>query len=148
MLPNGPTATDPEPPVLSRPVPFTTDKAYGGFAEVKGQMRFEADELVLEFQVKDSLFGALKSGVKELALPLDALEDLVFKKGWFSHRLTVRTRSMSDLGEIPGADGSTLVVKVAKKDGDAAKDLASHLLLLLSEEKLRRLEEEARGVAE
>ena len=132
--------------MFTRPVPFQTDKAYGGFAEVKGQLRFEGDELIVEFQVKDSLFGALKSDVKELGLPLSALEDLAFKKGWFGHRLTIRTRSMADLGDFPGADGTELVVKVAKKDGDTARDLASHVLLLLSEERLRRLDEEARAV--
>jgi hypothetical protein len=132
--------------VLTRPVTFQTDKAYGGFAEVQGQMRYEGDALVLEFQVKDSLFGALKSGVKELVLPLATLEDLSFKKGWFRHRMTIRTRSMADLSDLPGADGSILVVKIAKSDADAARDLASHVLLLLSEDRLRRLEEEARGI--
>lgn len=133
--------------MFTRPVPFQTDKAYGGFAEVQGQLRFEGEALFLEFQVKDSLIGAIKSDVKELRLPLSALEDLSFKKGWFGHRLTVRTRSMSDLGDVPGADGTSLVVKVAKSDGDAARDLASHLLLLLSEERLRRLEDEARDIS-
>ena len=48
--------------MIGRPVPFETDSAYGGFAEVKGQLRFEADELVVEFQVKDAIFGAKSIG--------------------------------------------------------------------------------------
>ena len=130
--------------MLSRPVPFVTDKAFGGLAEVNGQMRFENDELVLEFQVKDAILGAVKSAVKELAIPLEDIHDLVFEKGWFRRRLTLRTRSMAALEGLPGAEGSELVVKVAKQDAQAAKELASHLLLLVSEERLRQVEEEAR----
>ena len=46
-----------------------------------------------------------------------------------------------DHPSIPHLSGMT-----AGSSADAARDLASHVLLLLSEERLRRLEEEARGI--
>jgi hypothetical protein len=129
-------------------VSFGVGDAYGGFAEVKGQVRLDGEELVLEFQVKDSFVGALKSGVKELRLPLSELEELSFRKGLFRRRLTLRARGLSALADLPGADGACVVLSVVRADADAARDLASHVTLLLSEQRLREVEEEARAAAD
>lgn len=128
-----------------RSVPFRLDDAYGGLAEGRGLARLEGDVLVLEFQLKDSLFGAIKSQVKTLRLAPDDLESIRLRKGWFRRRLLVEARRLEALADLPGVDGTRVALKIARADADAAADLASTLTLHLSERVLRRLEEEARG---
>ena len=49
-------------------IPFSTS-TYGGLGAIRGLMRVEGGALVLEFQVKDTVLGILKSSPKEVRAP-------------------------------------------------------------------------------
>jgi hypothetical protein len=63
-------------------VPFVLDDLYGGLGRCEGLLRDEGEELCLEFQVKDSLAGILKTRVKEVRIPVKELVSITYKPGW------------------------------------------------------------------
>jgi hypothetical protein len=58
-------------------------EAYEGLGDVHGILSFDGRSLKLSFQTADALFGLLKSRTTELIMPLEAIEQLDFKLGWF-----------------------------------------------------------------
>ncbi|MCB0840951.1 MAG: hypothetical protein KDD99_29990, partial [Bacteroidetes bacterium] len=58
-------------------LPFSIENVYGGFAKVNGILSVRKDILILEFQVKENVFGGLvKSRPKELNIPFRDLESV------------------------------------------------------------------------
>jgi hypothetical protein len=116
-------------------VPFSIESVYG-LARVSGLIRFQEDSLFLEFQSKDAVFGVVKSGLKEIRLPLADVPDVEFQRGWIESHLRLRVRRMALLSDLPGAEPGEAVLKVARRHRDAASELASRVLLRLSEMRL------------
>jgi hypothetical protein len=119
-------------------LPFSIPHVYEGLANAKGIARVEAAQLILEFEVKDGLFGMIKSGVREVRIPFDDLADLELHKGWFGTKLSIRTRRMATSSQIPGSEAGIARLHVARKDRPTAEMLVSTLLLDLSERQLAR----------
>lgn len=120
-------------------LPFSIPNVYEGLANARGIARVASSELILEFEVKDGLLGMFKSGVREVRIPFDDLADLELRKGWFSTRVCIRTRSMGAASQIPGSEGGRTLLHVAREDRRIAEVLVSTLLLNLSERELARL---------
>ena len=64
-------------------VPFKTDEVYSGFAELNGIMHVTEAGLKLEFQVKDSILGVLKSKAKSMLIPFHELGEVQYRKNFF-----------------------------------------------------------------
>ena len=118
---------------------FSIPHVYEGLANARGIARATPSELILEFEVKDGFFGMIKSGVQEVRIPFDDLADLQLRKGWFSTKLRITTRSMGTSSRIPGADGGQAELHLARKDRRIAEVLVSTLMLSLSERELARI---------
>jgi hypothetical protein len=119
-------------------LPFSIPHVYEGLANAKGIVRVESAELILEFEVKDGFVGMIKSGVREVRIPFDDLADLELHKGWFSTKLSIRTRRMTASSRIPGSDGTMAQLHLSRRDRQTAEVLVSTLLLNLSERQLAR----------
>jgi hypothetical protein len=123
----------------SAPLRFSLPNVYQGLGLGAGIATATAEGLRLEFEVKDGFVGMLKSGVQNVDIRMNELYSVNLKQGWFTTKLFVRTRSMSTLQSIPGADGAQVELRIARKDRRAAQNLVSMLTLSLSELQLRAL---------
>ena len=122
-------------------VPFTTE-AYEGFATTEGLLRLEADTIILEFKTKDAFVGLIQSELKRIEIPISALSSIEYKSKLLSNKLFLRSNSMQTLDEIPGSKQGVAVLNIRRQDREYASTLASTISLRLSENRLKRLDEE------
>lgn len=116
--------------VLSTPV--TLPDSWGGFATNRGVLRFDGHTLTIEFETKDGVFEALRSGVQKVTVPLAALDSLVCKPGWFGAALELTATSMDWLEKLPGSSQGRVCLKVIRKDRAAAARLADEVGLAMA----------------
>jgi hypothetical protein len=121
-------------------VPFSIEGVNSGFTAVNGLAKVEDKALKLEFQSADAIIGIVKSDLKIVSIPFSSIRKMEFKKGWFSTKFTVQTKSMSDLKDIPGAKSGFLELTVKKAHRREAIELNSHFQLEFSEYKLALLD--------
>ena len=121
-------------------IPFRIANLYQGLGEIEGRLRAHEGVLLLEYRMKDAVLGVLRSRVKELRIPFDDIEDIEFHNGWFRKRITVRARGLRSFADIPGAEGGTLVLVVARRDAARALAGIARVRLLQSEQRLRALD--------
>ena len=121
-------------------VPFKAPDSFEGFAQTAGLARLEGDVLTLEFETKDAVFGALKTNVKEIRIPLERLAAVDFTANIFKTHLTLRAHRMETLADLPGSQQGQGLLRFARKDRELARELANALDLRLAELRLARLE--------
>jgi len=121
-------------------VPFSIEGVNSGFTVVNGLAKVEDQALKLEFQSADAIIGIVKSDLKTVSIPFSSIRKVDFKKGWFSSKLIIQTKSMSDLKDIPGAKSGFLELNVKKAHKSEAIELNSHFQLEFSEYKLALLD--------
>src|SRR5687767_7691285 len=102
-------------------VPFTLDQVWGGFGEGAGLLHDEGTHLALEFELKDGLFGAVKSGVKKLQIPFDELVSVTLTKGWLGTnwlgvKIVIQTKRLDTLKDVPGASQGRISLCIARKN--------------------------------
>lgn len=117
-------------------VRFTIADVYGGLGKCGGVCRLEKARLMLEYQTKDAILGALKSQVKVVCFPLEDLDRVEFKKGFIGGRLRIRARTLSVFEKIPGVESGILDLHVERKERGIARALASEADLRIAELRL------------
>ncbi len=122
-------------------VPFKITNISHGFQEANGLFTLEEEGLQLEFEVKDTIVGAVKSEVKTVQIPYSSLESITFKKGLLSAKIILEGVSMNVFSKLPGVEVATCTLKVKRKDRKEAEALASQAKLGLSEYRLSEMEE-------
>ena len=120
-------------------VAFSFPDVYQGFAEGGGIATATTAGLTLEFQVKDSLVGMIKSDIRRIAIPIGELHSIDLKQSWFRNRLFIRVRNMTALDGVPGNNTGQVELRVARRDTATAQALVSILTLSLSEKRLAEL---------
>ncbi len=111
-------------------IPFKTES---GLSQFDGMSKFSSAGIVLEFESK--LLGFIKTGVKEIRLPLIEILDVKFRKGFFRFgaRIEIRLKNFALLSELPSRDGK-ITLKIVRDDFERAheavakmqKDLTEH----------------------
>jgi len=122
-------------------IPFSIS-VYEGFAEAQGLIRFDEGEntLILEFQVKDGFVGFLKSGLKEVRIPISEIESVRLKdRLWMKPVLIIRASQLSTLSDIPESSQGEVKLHVSRKNKRDARLLASNVMLTLSDYELKKL---------
>lgn len=109
--------------------------------KVAGTVRLEGEALHFEFYKTDNVFEAYKSDLKVMTINLGDLTDIEFKKSVFSTKLFLRAKSEQVFGDLPGTEIGVRMLKIKRKEREAAHSLASQARLLLSERRLRELDE-------
>ncbi len=95
-----------------RSVPFSTGDVHGGFSEGRGTICMEGDEVVIELQV--SFLNLIKRAPRTYRFDMTDLEEIRHKRGWLADKVTLRTRPMERVTEIPGSDDGELCLKVKR----------------------------------
>ncbi len=106
-------------------VPFAISSVYEGFAEANGILKFTGGELTMQFQVKDSILGAVKSALRDVRISPSALESVSFTPGWLSHQLVIQCNDMTAISHLPTSKSGRVALTIAKSDQEAAERLVS-----------------------
>ena len=110
--------------------------------KMAGTIRLEGETLHLEFYKTDNVFEAYKSDLKTLEIDLGDLNEIEFKKSFFGGgKLTLKANSEQVFGGLEGMEVGVRVLKVKRKEREAALSVTSRARLLLSERRLRELDE-------
>lgn len=125
---------------FEKTLPFKTDGAYSGFANVEGMLHVERNHLVLEFEIKDSLFGALKSGTKELKIEYADLRRMTYQRSLFKSRLEISVKSVRILSRFPAAKDGQISLKIARRSKEEVEDIETYVNLRIAEIGLEKLE--------
>lgn len=94
-------------------VPFKIEGAHGGFSQVSGMAKISRAGIILEFEAK--IFGMMKTGVKEVRVPIGEIEDLKIKKKFFRYSLEIWLNNFRTISEIPNKDGR-IVLQISRDD--------------------------------
>ena len=94
-------------------IPFKIEGAHGGFSIVNGMAKISRTGVVLEFEAK--IFGMMKTGVKEVRVPIGEIEELKIKKRLFKFTLEMWLNNFKTISEIPNKDGR-IILQIAKDD--------------------------------
>jgi hypothetical protein len=113
-------------------VPFTLDHVWGGFGEGGGLLHDEGNHLRLEFEIKDGVFGAIKSGLKQTTIPFADLVSVTLTKGWLGTswlgvKIVIQCRRMDVLQDVPGANQGRLELCISRKNVDLAERFVANL---------------------
>lgn len=123
-------------------VPFSLPDTYGGLAEAHGIIRLEGTYLTLEFEVRDGVFGIVKSGVKVVALQAAEIAAISFKRSAFRATITLRCHSVRSVEGIPSQKAGEFRISIKRAYRDEAEQLASALRLAISEARLNAIQNE------
>ena len=113
---------------------------YEGLVKIVGLVRIEGDTVVLEFNIK--VFGIPVSGLKEKHIPVSELHAVSFKKKVLGNKLVIAGHKMSTFADIPGSEQAEIVLSIARKDREAARELEVNLSLQIAEVRLRELDKQ------
>ena len=120
---------------------FKTTEVYHGFAEVEGMLRIEDQQVVIEYQTKDSVLGVIKSETKSLPIPYSQISEVVFKTNMFRTFLRLQLKSLELLNKFPGSKAGGIKLNLKRKDKEKAIYLQSFIRLRVSEVRLKGLDE-------
>src|SRR5579871_2846436 len=110
-------------------VPFTIE-LYGGLGQCDGLLRDEGQQLVMEFQIKDSVAGLIKTNVRRVQIPLNDLVSVTLTKGWLGTswlgvKVVLQATRMETVKDIPGMNQGRVELSVARKHRDAAEQFVA-----------------------
>jgi hypothetical protein len=122
-------------------LPFTAEVGELGLQEAHGILQFSPKTgLTIEFQVKDSILGIIKSDVKSLRLNWSDIAYFEVKKKFFGAHVLIRVNKLTLFEELPASKAGEFKAKIKKSDLELARNLQSSLLLYLSEKKIEYLD--------
>lgn len=127
--------------VKNHRVPFKIRYVDHGYSEIVGLLHIKKDDLILEFEQNAHFNGGIKSGIEEISLPLAEIDDIRYRKTWFSALIEIDARSMRLLEKVPGAEQGRCQLKIKRKHRQQAKHAVSTARVWISEHRLKELDE-------
>lgn len=128
-------------------VPFTRSfwtPGYDAMVTMRGVVRTEPEGLVLEYRRSERDFTTTRSADGEIVtihIPWAEVQSLTFRQKLLSGAMLVlRTRGLRALEGVPSAEGSELVLPVARGERFPARELAANVELALAEDRLAALD--------
>jgi hypothetical protein len=118
-------------------LPFKIRGVFTGLVDVEGIARLENQSLCLEFRM--AVLTRLKTNPKELRIPLDELEEAVFKNRFCLGFLVLRAKRLDSFKGLPGNATGELRLRCSRKHWETAREFASRLNMRTTKEELRAL---------
>lgn len=110
-------------------IPFKIETEHG-LTSGDGIAKFSSAGIVLEFEMK--IIGLVKTGAKDVRLPLEEILSVNFKKGFFKFltKIEIRMQSFLKLSEVPN-QGGKIILRIPRDQHNQAKEaveiLTKHL---------------------
>ncbi len=96
-----------------------------GIGVVDGIARVCESELVLEFEVQESMF---RVGTREVVLPFEEIESVAFKKrGLLRNTLLFTTKRLHPASSVPGSRAGQFALYVTREHKNKAKEVEALL---------------------
>jgi hypothetical protein len=128
-------------------VPFTHrywTEAYDSVITVRGVVRTEADGLALEFRRSEHSYGVKPSKqdeIRSVLIPWPEVQSITYRPRYLLlGALVLRTRTLRALDGVPNAQGTELLIPIARRERMNARELAVNVELALAEARLAALE--------
>jgi len=104
-------------------------EAFQGLADIQGMLHFDGANVRLDFQTADALFGMLRSGPKQIEVPLTAIEGVRCGAGWFwlMPYIEIELNDFNLLTQVPGAKDGRWRLGVRWRDRQALRRFAAAL---------------------
>jgi hypothetical protein len=111
-------------------VPFKSESSHG-LTHVEGIAKFSAAGVILEFESK--IIGLIKTGVKEVRLPLGEIFDVKFRKGFLKRfaKIEIRMTTIAKLNEVPNENGK-ITLKLTSDDFERGAEAVARLQMEMS----------------
>lgn len=106
-------------------VPFKTEGAHG-LTTADGIAKFSSAGIILEFETK--IIGLVKTGVKEVRLPVGEILDVKFRKGFMRRlvKIEIRMKNFTKLSEVPN-EGGKITLKLVPDDFERGQEAVARL---------------------
>lgn len=106
-------------------VPFKTEGAHG-LTTADGIAKFSSAGIILEFETK--IVGLVKTGVKEVRLPIGEILDIKFRKGFLKRfvKIEVRMKNFNAISEVPN-EGGKITLKLIRDDFERGQEAVARL---------------------
>lgn len=107
-------------------IPFKIETEHG-LTSGDGIAKFSSAGIVLEFEMK--IIGLVKTGAKDVRLPLEEILSVKFKKGFFKYltKIEIRMQSFLKLSEVPNQDGK-IILRIPRDQHKEANEAVEFLL--------------------
>lgn len=102
----------------------------GGFKTVDGMAKISRAGVVVEFEAK--IFGIMKTGIKEVRIPLAEIEEVRVSRKFFKHTFEIWLNNFKTLSDIPNKNGR-VILQISKEDRSRAEQAARVLQTARSE---------------
>lgn len=120
---------------------FETDNAIHGLTQARGFAWYTKEGIMFEYQVSDSIFELIKSEVNDLFVPFDSIEEIIYKKAWFSGgTVFIKLNSLKYLDQIPFCEETKLCLELGRKQKERGKEFAVNAQLELSNFNINQLD--------
>jgi len=106
---------------------FYIDDVYGALAKANGIVELTDDALVLEYEISDKIFGAIKSKVREEIVPYEEIMGVHLQRCMWNAKLTLQGRRLSTFADVPSAKGGEATLTFKREHRNAAAHLAQAL---------------------
>lgn len=116
-------------------------EAFQGLADVSGMLVLDGDTLRIDFQTADALFGVLRSGPKQLEIPLANIDAVRTGAGWFwlMPYIELEINDFRLMTQMPGAQDGSWRLRVRWSDRHLLRRFAAALSFARSGELHQRL---------
>jgi hypothetical protein len=121
---------------------FTYKDMYYGFAECYGNLVVDDNSLMIEYFVKDSIIGVLKSNIKRVKINYSEIINTEIKKKFYKrYFLIIRIKSLRNLIELPFIDeNAELRIKINKSSLLTAEAISSFINYRIAENNLSKID--------
>jgi hypothetical protein len=106
-------------------VPFKTEGAHG-LTTADGIAKFSSAGIILEFETK--IIGLVKTGVKEVRLPVGEILDVKFRKGFMKRlaKIEIRMKNFNAISQVPN-EGGKITLKLIHDDFERGREAVARL---------------------
>ena len=106
-------------------VPFKTEGAHG-LTTADGIAKFSSAGIILEFETK--IIGLVKTGVKEVRLPIGEILDIKFRKGFLKRlaKIEIRMKNFNAISQVPN-EGGKIILKLIHDDFERGQEAVMRL---------------------
>jgi len=120
-------------------LPFKITNLYLGFAECNGILKILQNHLLIEYEIKDGIVNLVKSGIKQIKIPLDNMINIEYKKNIFLSKIILSLKTLKGINDFPLEDNK-LILNILRKYSELAITYCSNVNLMIAENKLNKLE--------
>ena len=116
-------------------VNFKVPDLYGSLAEVQGLVQTADGSVLIEYETRDTVFGAIKTGLKELKISVTDLSSVQFEQKLWGTKMTFWGRRMKTFSDFPGNESGGLCLHFNRNSREAAEHLFEDVSTMIERSK-------------